>query len=512
MGSGSDWGPLMAARPGGRWFVSERLTRERLAYAGEGYDPVAVRSASIGADCYVDPAFLEVERDEIFRRSWQFLCHEEKLREPGSYVTARIQDRGVVAVRGADGALRAFYNVCKHRGHEVLAGAGRAERHITCPYHGWVYALDGRLHRARHSERIENFDASAIALTPVQVEVFCHLVFVNLDGEAPPLAEQTEGGLAREVTGYAPDLASLTFAHRLTYTVRANWKAVVDNFLECYHCPVAHRDFVSLVEMDTYRVTTHGIWSSHMAKAGRAENSAYGVGEASVTDHAVWYLWPNTALMRYPGRGNFMVWRFVPDGAGGDVRGVRLLLRERYADGGGDGGDPVHRRGAPARGHRARRERAARDADPRLRARPLRGGPGGFGLERARGAPLPRDGARGLPPGGGRVMSGRGANASTGAGASAVREGYLAGKVAVVTGGRGGIGTAVCARFAAEGAAVYATGLSGPAAGADAGMPVPMPAQVPAQRPGPPPLPVPLPLPPPTPRPRPAPSSSTATT
>ena len=209
--------------------------------------------------------------------------------------------------------LRAFYNVCKHRGHELLAGAGRAQQ-ITCPYHAWVYGLDGRLRRARHSERIENFDASAISLTPVQVEVFCHLVFVNLDGEAPPLAEQTEGGLAREVTAYAPDLAALTFAYRLTYTVRANWKAVVDNFLECYHCPVAHRDFVSLVEMDTYRVTTHGIWSSHMAKAGRAENSAYGVGEASVTDHAVWYLWPNTTLMRYPGRGNFMVWRFVPVG------------------------------------------------------------------------------------------------------------------------------------------------------------------------------------------------------
>ena len=163
-------------------------------------------SASIGADCYVDPAFLEVERAEIFRRSWQFLCHEEKLREPGSYVTARVQDRGVVAIRGEDGELRAFYNVCKHRGHEVLAGAGRA-RQIACPYHGWVYALDGRLHRARHSERIENFDASAISLTPVQVEVFCHLVFVNIDGEAPPLADQTEGGLAREVMGYAPDLA-----------------------------------------------------------------------------------------------------------------------------------------------------------------------------------------------------------------------------------------------------------------------------------------------------------------
>ena len=113
---------------------------------------------------------------------------------------------------------------------------------------------------------------------------------------------------------YAPDLASLTYAHTLTYRIQANWKAVVDNFLECYHCPVAHRDFCTLVEMDTYKVKTYGIYSSHMAKAGRGDNKAYGVGSASVTDHAVWYLWPNTTLMRYPGRGNFMVWRFYPDG------------------------------------------------------------------------------------------------------------------------------------------------------------------------------------------------------
>ena len=145
------------------------------------------------------------------------------------------------------------------------------------------------------------------------MEVFCHLVFVNLDSEAASLADQTEG-LASEVTAYAPDLGALEFGHRLTYTLRANWKAVVDNFLECYHCPVAHRDFVSLVEMDTYEVATHGIWSSHMARAGRRRNSAYETDEASVTDHAVWYLWPNTTLMRYPGRGNFMVWRFIPVG------------------------------------------------------------------------------------------------------------------------------------------------------------------------------------------------------
>jgi choline monooxygenase len=160
---------------------------------------------------------------------------------------------------------------------------------------------------------IENFCEADIHLDTIRVETFCHLVFVNLDNDSSALADVSEN-LASEVLSYAPDLADLTFAHRLTYRIQANWKSVVDNFLECYHCPVAHKDFVSLVEMDTYKVTTHGIYSSHMAQAGRTDNQAYNISGASVTDHAVWYLWPNTTLMRYPGRGNFMVWRFIPVG------------------------------------------------------------------------------------------------------------------------------------------------------------------------------------------------------
>lgn len=292
--------------------MTQRLTREELNAIGKGYDPLPARSFSIKADCYRDPRFLDVEREQVFHRSWQFLCHEEKLREPGSYLAADLQGQSIFAARDGQGVLRAFYNVCKHRGHELVRGEGRGSV-IACPYHAWVYNLDGTLRKARRSELIENFEAGEICLTPIQVEVFCHLVFVNLDPEAPPLAEQS-GDLGQEIMGYAPDLGALTFAHRLTYRLEANWKAVVDNFLECYHCPVAHKDFVTLVEMDTYKVTTHGIYSSHMAKAGRSGNRAYDVEGASVTDHAVWYLWPNTTLMRYPGRGNFMVWRFIPVG------------------------------------------------------------------------------------------------------------------------------------------------------------------------------------------------------
>ena len=274
------------------------------------YNEIATRSHSINTQCYTDPKFLQIEREQIFHRSWQFLCHEEKLPEPGSYVTLSIEGQPVVAMRNREGDLKAFYNVCKHRGHELLSGEGQTRR-ITCPYHAWTYDLNGSLVVAPRSEHIENFNLKEICLDKVQIEVFCHLVFVNLDPDAAPLAQQA-GDLADELMQFAPDLANLTFATRLTYKIKANWKAVVDNFLECYHCPVAHKGFSSMIDMDTYKVKTHGIYSSHMAKARIGENSAYDIADATVTDHAVWFLWPNLTLMRYPGRGNFMVWRFHP--------------------------------------------------------------------------------------------------------------------------------------------------------------------------------------------------------
>lgn len=289
---------------------SANLSKDDYLQIKGRYDAVAKRSHSINARCYLDPRFLAAEREHIFQRSWQFLCHAEKLREPGSYVTTSIEGQSVVAMRGQDGVLKAFYNVCKHRGHELLSGEGRIRR-ITCPYHAWTYDLDGKLVVAPRSEYLENFNTSDICLDSIQIETFCHLVFLNLDPQAAPLSEQS-GELATEIMQYAPDLDKLTFASRLTYRIKANWKSVVDNFLECYHCQVAHKGFSSMIDMDTYRVKTHGIYSSHMAKARTGDNAAYSIADATVTDHAVWFLWPNLTLMRYPGRNNFMVWRFYP--------------------------------------------------------------------------------------------------------------------------------------------------------------------------------------------------------
>lgn len=292
--------------------MEHTLTRHEYDEISSGFDDNALKSSSINTRTYIDEKFHAIEQQAVFKNSWQFVCHEEKLRDENTYIVADVQGTSILVVRDGNGELRAFYNVCKHRGHELMSGEGNV-RIITCPYHAWTYNLDGQLRAARRSEHLLDFDQNKICLDQVQVEEFCHLVFINLDPNADPLKVQS-GELANEIMSYAPDLGKLTYAHSLRYRIKANWKAVVDNFLECYHCPVAHKDFCSLVDMSTYKVTTHGIYSSHMANAGTTGNNAYSVENASVTVHAVWHLWPNTALLRYPGRGNFMVWRFYPDG------------------------------------------------------------------------------------------------------------------------------------------------------------------------------------------------------
>jgi len=217
-----------------------------------------------------------------------------------------------MVVRDREGELRAFYNVCKHRAHQLLSGEGNAAL-IVCPYHAWTYKLNGNLHGAPHTQNLQDFRTQDICLDQIQVEEFCGFVFVNLDAKAPSLVSQS-GDLQSEVMHWAPDVDQLTFGHRLSYDIKSNWKNVVDNFLECYHCPVAHKDFCDLVDMDTYKVTTHGIYSSHMADAGNAPNSAYSVADATVKTHAVWWLWPTTCLMRYPGRSSMIVLNIIPVG------------------------------------------------------------------------------------------------------------------------------------------------------------------------------------------------------
>lgn len=279
---------------------------------GAGYDPQASRTMSLKATAYTDPRWYNADIQGVIAKTWQWVCHLEKLRNPGDYIAAEIAGHPIAVVRDREGRLRAFYNVCKHRAHHLLEGFGNTTR-IMCPYHAWTYRLDGQLVRAPHTETLENFNVNDICLDQVQVEEFCGFVYVNLDPKALSLSKQS-GDLETEIRHWAPDIDGLTFGHRLTYEIRSNWKNVVDNFLECYHCPTAHKDFCTLVDMDTYKVTTHGIYSSHMADAGTNANTAYDTSNAKVRTHAVWWLWPNTCLMRYPGRSSMIVLNIIPAG------------------------------------------------------------------------------------------------------------------------------------------------------------------------------------------------------
>jgi choline monooxygenase len=292
--------------------MQTHLSQQDLDSISAGYDPDPSRSCTLRSDAYIQQYWFDIDQQAIIRKSWQWVCHQEKLRSAGAYVTAEIAGQPICILRDNNDTLRGFYNVCKHRAMQLLQGEGQKNR-IMCPYHGWTYDLDGKLLAAPATEHLEDFDPGSICLDQIQVESFCGFIFAHLDPDAASLSSQA-GDLEDEIDFWAPDIHELTYSRRLNYSIRSNWKNVVDNFLECYHCPIAHRDFCTLVDMNTYRVTTHGIYSSHMAEAGKSANSAYSVENAPVQDHAVWWLWPNTCLMRYPGRGNMIVMQVIPDG------------------------------------------------------------------------------------------------------------------------------------------------------------------------------------------------------
>jgi phenylpropionate dioxygenase-like ring-hydroxylating dioxygenase large terminal subunit len=277
------------------------------------------QSYTIPARCYLDEDIYQCEKEAVFYRNWWYAGHQSQLLEPGCYLTVQICEQNIIVVRDKSGELRAYYNVCQHRGHELLFGSGKV-RTITCPYHAWSYGFDGELKAARNTEKLVDFDKCQFSLKPVQVEVFCGLVFINLDLQAPALKLQA-ADLESEIREYCPRVDQVQFAQRDHYNVASNWKVMVDNFLECYYCHPAHKDFVDLVDMDSYTSKVHGIYSSHISNAAATtESSAYSFEKGDVDfGYAGWFLWPNLTIWIYPGEPNISTLQIIPDGVGGTI-------------------------------------------------------------------------------------------------------------------------------------------------------------------------------------------------
>src|SRR6185312_12589354 len=176
---------------------------------------------------YLEPEIVRLEQEAIFERTWQLAGHVADLAEPGSYITADVVDQPVLVVRDHDGEIRAFRNVCRHRGSRLLAGSGSCGKAIRCLYHGWTYKLDGRLIGVPEGREIPDLDKSRLGLHHVRAEVFCGLIFVNLDPAAAPLGERL-GGLAERLARY--EIPSLKRFGRGGDVQPANWKVVVENY------------------------------------------------------------------------------------------------------------------------------------------------------------------------------------------------------------------------------------------------------------------------------------------
>ncbi|MEO6528421.1 MAG: SRPBCC family protein [Gemmatimonadaceae bacterium] len=265
------------------------------------FDPNIARASTIPARVYVDPVYLELERERVFARTWQLVGRLDDAREHGQFFTAQIGNDPIVVLRDGD-ALRGFYNVCLHRAGPVASGCGKRNT-LQCRYHGWTYSLDGSLQRAPEMQGVERFDAADMHLVPVQVAAWGPLVFANLDGKAPPLLDVLED-LPQRVAPFACE--SMHYVTRKEWVIDCNWKIYVDNYLEGYHVPVVHPGLHKELDYDNYTVEPHRYFSIQHAPMrparGDAADRVYDPRSAEIAEAVYVWLFPNVMLNVYLGQ------------------------------------------------------------------------------------------------------------------------------------------------------------------------------------------------------------------
>jgi choline monooxygenase len=257
------------------------------------------RAATLPAFAYTDPAILAAENERIFRRCWEPVGNAVDVAQPGSFFTAEVAGAPIVVTRDTGGLLRGFYNVCRHRAGPVAVGKG-ARKSLTCRYHGWTYALDGRLMTTPELGPVEGFDPTCHGLRAVRVEEWGPLVFACLDDRATPLVSSL-GTIPAETLSH--DLASMRPVARREYEIACNWKTYVDNFLEGYHLPTVHPGLFRELDYGRYRVETFAGYSSQIAPIRPVVDGADGRQYVPAGDElAALYYWvfPGWMLNIYP--------------------------------------------------------------------------------------------------------------------------------------------------------------------------------------------------------------------
>ena len=252
------------------------------------------------ASWYVEPRFLDLELGTTFASSWQYACRLDQVREPGQYATLELAGEPIVVVRGGDGVLRGFFNVCRHHAAAVMTEPAGCVKRLVCPYHGWTYTLEGKLKAAPAFEGVQNFDPAANSLKPVATEVWENWVFVRIAPEGLSLAEFLGTEVMAEVAQLG--LSKLHWFDRKHYVFDCNWKVYVDNYLDGgYHVPYLHKGLGSVLDYHKYTIENgrrHCLQSSPMVTRGaEAETGAVRKGDRA----RYYWFYPNFMFNWYEG-------------------------------------------------------------------------------------------------------------------------------------------------------------------------------------------------------------------